>query len=98
MRMWQYDVNGFVVDPEGYEPQANPVRPESPLIRPDSTTQKPPVAGENQVVTFADGRWTIRGDYRGTKYWLPDGTKHEITSLDQAPPRGHLTEPPPPNN
>ena len=96
MKMYQYNESGILIDPEGYTPQANPVSPENPLIRPNSTDKKPPPTGKNQVVTFKDGQWTLRGDYRGTVYWMPDGTRHDITELDIAPPPGHLTEPPPP--
>ncbi len=96
MKHYQYEESGLLIDPEGYTPQPNPVSPENPLIRPNSTELAPPTTGQNQVVTFADGQWTKRGDYRGTRYWMPDGSEHEITQLDFAPPPGHLTAPPPP--
>ena len=41
MKQYQYDDSGLLTDPEGYTPQNNPVRPDNPLIRPNSTELTP---------------------------------------------------------
>lgn len=67
---------------------------------------RPPV-GPNQVAVFRDdadnvpvlesaGSWKAMLDFRGTKYWLADGTEMEITDLGVAIPPGALREKPAP--
>lgn len=78
--------------------QDNPVRPEKFLIPPSSTPKKPSAAGEKQIAVFdvqAD-QWSIKPDYRGIEYWLPDGTHHKIETIGETPPDNALYQQPEP--
>jgi hypothetical protein len=68
-----------------------------PLLPSFATTKKPPALHEHEMAVFKDDAWNIVSDYRGTKYWLADGTAHVIESLDKKPPKKALESPPPPS-
>ena len=67
-----------------------------PMIPAHATTKKPPVAKENEVAIFENGGWQIVSDYRGTNYWLPDGSVHTIIELGEELPVEALSEKPAP--
>ena len=98
MIMYEYDADGLLIDPAGYTPQANPVRPDSPLMRPNSTELVPPEPAQRELVIFKDGAWSTTPDWRGFEYWLPDGSYHKIENYGVTPPAGHLTAVPPPTS
>lgn len=65
----------------------------------DSTFQVPPTVTTNQRAVFLDidgkvpqieslGSWKVVPDFRGQEYWMPDGSKHVMTELGKAPPKG----------
>lgn len=74
--------------------QRNPVAPDNPLIQNNATPIAPPDAGENEVAVFKNGAWLIKPDFRGVVYWLPDGSLHEISEIDEVKPKGALDEAP----
>ena len=78
--------------------QPNPARPGEFLIPPSATELEPPIAGDHEVNVFKpDSKsWSIKPDYRGTEYWLPDGSHHKIEQIGKFPPENALDEQPPP--
>lgn len=58
--------------------------------------EAPPAFGVHEIpVANAElTEWEIKPFYIGTKYWLPDGSEHEITELFIAPPADALMEKP----
>ncbi|WP_300067692.1 hypothetical protein [uncultured Ruegeria sp.] len=65
-----------------------------PYLPADATLIAPPDTGENQVAVWADDAWTIQPDYRGTEYWLADGSHHTIIEIGVEPPADALDEEP----
>lgn len=55
-----------------------------------TTAEVPPAAAANEACVFQNGAWSKVPDYRGKKYWLADGSEHEITALNVSPPAGAL--------
>ena len=78
--------------------QPNPARPGEFLIPPYATELEPPGTGENEIAVFQpeSKTWTTKPDYRGTEYWLPDGTHHKIEQIGEVPPDNALDKQPPP--
>lgn len=76
----------------------DPLNPKGWIVPAHSTPKQPPPTDDNEAAIFdvSADRWLLTEDYRGTRYWLPDGSAHEITALGIVPPAGALTEPPPP--
>ncbi len=76
--------------------QPNPARPGEFLIPPSATEMEPPNAGDHEATVFQpDSKsWTVKPDYRGTEYWLPDGSKHKIDVIGEMPPDNALYEQP----
>ncbi|HET8686126.1 MAG TPA: DUF4376 domain-containing protein [Methanosarcina sp.] len=77
-----------------------PVDPldKKPIIMSFSTDQAPPTVSTNQRAVFLTvdglvplnyklGVWKVVPDYRGTTYWLPDGTEVNINELNVVPPK-----------
>lgn len=56
----------------------------------------PPQTGENEIAAVnADfSNWDVIADFVGFKYWLADGSEHEITEYGVSPPADALTEKP----
>lgn len=56
----------------------------------------PPATGQNEIAAanadFTD--WDVIADFVGFKYWLADGSEHEITEFGVSPPEDALTEKP----
>ena len=80
--------------------QPNPARPGEFLIPPSATELELPSTGNHEVAVFQpDSKsWIIKPDYRGTEYWLPDGSHHKIEQIGEVPPENALDQqqPPPP--
>ena len=75
--------------------QPNPARLGEFLIPPSATELKPPSAGGHKVAVFQsdNSNWTVKPDYRGTEYWLPDGSQHKIEHIGEVPPDNALDQP-----
>jgi len=56
----------------------------------------PPVTTENEIaVALPDlSDWVVKPNYIGFKYWLSDGSEHEITEIGISPPEDALSEKP----
>ena len=74
--------------------QESPREPGVYLIPPNTTAKIPPVIGEHECAVFENDSWTIKPDYRGVTYWLPDGSEHLITEINEVPPDDALFEKP----
>lgn len=63
-----------------------------------ASTDKPPATGSNKRAKRLSGGsgWKIVSDFRGSKYWLEDGTEIVITELGKLVPKDALSEAPPP--
>lgn len=94
MDIYNYDqitgeyLNKSVADP-------NPEEPGQFLMPAFSVKTKPPEAGEHEIAVRRAGKWDKQPDYRGTQYWLPDGTEYEITEIGKTVPTGAATTPSP---
>ncbi|EEO27896.1 DUF4376 domain-containing protein [Oxalobacter paraformigenes] len=93
--VYEYDEAGLYVGETTAEP--SPREKDVWLIPANATELEPPITGEHECAVFRNGRWSVRYDYRGTTYWLPDGTEHTITETGMIVPEDALTEPPPPS-
>ncbi|MCW8918898.1 MAG: hypothetical protein OQL08_08805 [Gammaproteobacteria bacterium] len=60
----------------------------------NATSDAPVGAGDGEVDVYSNGSWILVPDRRGTIYWLPDGSRHEITNLGIELPAEALTEEP----
>ena len=96
MEWYRYNPDTFEYDHK-VTCQPNPARPGEFLIPPSATPNEPPIAGEKQAAVFdpSQEQWEIKPDYRGTEYWLPDGTHHKIETIGETPPDDALYELPP---
>lgn len=58
--------------------------------------KEPPETGANQIAEANDDftDWVVIPNYVGFKYWLADGSEHEITEYGVSPPADALTEKP----
>lgn len=95
MRIFQTDASGI------WNGVAATARPDPMvdgrfLIPAGCVTVEPPQLGPFQAAQYVNGAWQVLTDYRGTSYWLPDGSKHTIVDVGQAPPDNALNAPPPP--
>ena len=61
-----------------------------------ATHLEPPVPGANEVAVFGDNMWSVTPDFRGTTYWLSDGSEHVINELGIPMPNDALREKPTP--
>lgn len=72
----------------------DPLEPGRFLIPAHATEMEPPAAGDHEVAVFNGSAWTLMPDFRGTEYWLEDGSKHAISAIGDVVPEGaSLTEP-----
>lgn len=60
-----------------------------------ATDANKPDVGANQIAVIIDGMWTVVADFRGTTYWLADGSEHRIIAIGEMPPADALPSPPP---
>ncbi len=42
--------------------------------------------GSNETIIFEGNQWNVVSDFRGTKYWLPDGTEIIIENINEILP------------
>lgn len=81
---------------------AEPQSPEEPGVYyppgADATFDAPPAVQERQAARrlLDNSAWEVVADWRGHVYWLPGGSRCEITELGISPPADALSEPPPP--
>ena len=92
MIAYQYDDDGVYVGI--VTAQMSPREPDVCLIPAQSTDVMPPATGRNECAVWENGKWTTMPDFRGTVYWLDDGTKHEINEIGVTLPLDALEEPP----
>lgn len=78
------------------EADANPVREGEWLFPAWCTMVTPPAYGKNQCAVFDGEKWLVVPDYRGHRYWMPNGEGFEIVAIGVEPPFGALSEPPAP--
>lgn len=76
----------------------SPLEPGTYLIPAHACPDAPPAIGPNEAAIRSNGAWSLVPDYRGTVYYLPDGSKRDITELGIAPPADALSDPPPPSD
>lgn len=103
MKVWILkQVLGFLIVDFEYEVPADPME-EGKFLFPaiDYTELAPPSTGQNEIAVFegfgtANGKWKVVPNYYGYQYWLEDGTKVTIETLDQSIPNNALLEAPVP--
>lgn len=60
-----------------------------------STLERPPQdLAENQVAMFVDGDWETVADYRGRKFFRPDGSIAQIQDIGESPDESWTAEKP----
>lgn len=72
----------------------SPLEPGVFLIPAFATELQQPEASSNQIPVFNGTGWELLSDYRGSEYWLPDGSHHVIRDIGVAPPEDALFEEP----
>lgn len=66
------------------------------LVPTNGTLEAPPAAAVGEKAVMQGGSWSVVTDLRGTKYWLSDGSEHEIRNLGETVPAdGLLLKPAP---
>ena len=97
MKIWHYHPVTREYLGEG-NARRDPEDDENHLIPADATTAEPPLVEANEVAQFdlETGDWQIKSDWRGLKYWTPDGDEHLISEIGLEPSQDALYEPPPP--
>ena len=63
----------------------SPAEPGNFLLPAFSTTDVPPIPGDNQTAVYLNGAWVLVPDYRGSTRWRRDGTEYTIDELGVAP-------------
>lgn len=63
-------------------------------IAPIHSVDEPPAFAPNTRPVRQNGAWVNVPDHRGAVYYLPDGSRHEITELGAVPPLDALVSPP----
>lgn len=56
--------------------------------------EPPPQPGNNQIAVSDGQAWRLVEDYRGTIYYMPDGSRHVINELGIKPPLDSTPIPP----
>lgn len=65
------------------------------LLPAHAAAPQPPEPAPQQVARWNGEAWELVTDLRGLRYWLPDGSAHEIRALGISPPTDALDAPPP---
>lgn len=100
VRVAQVDGDGVLLPEVDVYAEPNPFNP-GELLYPAGTRAKPvPPLLSNQAArtTGPDvhAAWEVVDDYRGLKYWTPDGTEVHISQVGITPPSSaHYSKPPP---
>ena len=66
-----------------------------PMVPANATLVAPPKSGAQKVAVWGGDGWSLEPDYRGTEYWLADGSRHFITEIGDEPPEEALEAAPP---
>jgi hypothetical protein len=90
--VYQLDADGFLVG--ATQADIDPLNLNNWLIPGNCVELAPPSCGNNQIAQYKNGEWFIVADYRGEKYWLPDGSEHEIIVPGEVFPPNALSSPP----
>ena len=93
MIVYKYDEKTGVYA-SNVQAQESPREPGVYLIPAMATDVMPPATGKNECPVWENGKWTVKPNFRGTKYWLPDGSEHSITEINVVPPADALFEKP----
>lgn len=96
MDVYQTDNEGYLVHTVAADP--DPLNPGNWLIPAGCVVTAPPAVAANEAAKWANAAWVKVPDYRGTVYWLADGSQYEITQRGIAPPVDALSLPPPPTS
>lgn len=73
----------------------SPLEPGKYLIPAHAMLTAPPATVSHQAAVAINDIWSLVDDYRGVVYWMPDGSKHQITVLGVTPPAESTATPPP---
>lgn len=68
------------------------------LLPANATKTAPPMAGTNEAAVYANGAWSLVPDYRGQRWYQPDGTEVDIDQLSIFPDSTWTQTPPPPTH
>jgi hypothetical protein len=80
------------------DPEETKLQKKNVYLRPAySTFLRPPKDAAKKIQVFKNGKWSMKSDYRGTKYYNMDGEEFEITKIGKRVPAGHTTKAPPSN-
>ena len=93
MIVYKYDAKTGVYA-GNVQAQESPREPGVYLIPAMATEAMPPLTDKNECAVWENVKWTVKPDFRGTKYWLPDGSEHSITEINFVPPADALFEKP----
>lgn len=93
MIVYKYDAKTGVYA-GNVQAQESPREPGVYLIPAMATEVMPPLTDKNECAVCENGKWTVKPNFRGTKYWLPDGSEHSITEINVVPPADALFEKP----
>lgn len=95
MNVFQTDDDGYLIGTVAADP--DPKTPGNWLIPRGCVGTAPPALAANECARWVAGAWQTLPDYRGTVYWLADGSRHEIAERGVTLPADALmTMPPPP--
>lgn len=95
MIVYQTDDEGYFVGVTQADP--DPKNAGGWLIPRGCVTTSPPAVGGNQAAKWDGSAWVLLPDLRGQKYWLADGSEHEITTRGiPLPPNAMSAKPPKP--
>lgn len=72
----------------------SPLEPGKYLVPSYAMLEPPPQAGNKQIAVSDGQAWRFVDDYRGTIYYMPDGTQHVINGLGIKPPQDSTLIPP----
>jgi hypothetical protein len=95
LTVYQTDAGGYLV--ATIEADPDPLDPQNHLIPGGCVTAPPPVTGLDEAAHWDGLAWSKRPDKRGKKYFLADGSEHEVAAIGQDLPSGATeTRPPKP--
>ena len=92
MIVYSYNEKGVFIGE--LKPDENPLKKGSFLLPKNATETKPPLFGENEKPVFNGSDWELKPDFVGVKYWLGDGSEHEILNVGELLPVEALKEKP----
>lgn len=93
MIVYQYDEKTKVYV-SNMRAQESPREPGKYLMPANATNLPPPQTEKNECAVWKNGEWEVKPDFRGTIYYLADGTEHTIDAIDVVPQENALFEKP----